>query len=63
VPQTPEQQSMLALLDGAPMRAKLYWLWLLSTGGTRILYEAPGAERGSNGAPSLCHPPPTSIVP
>jgi hypothetical protein len=54
---------MLALLDGAPMRAKLYWLWLLSTGGTRILYEAPGAERGSNGAPSLCHPPPTSIVP
>ena len=29
----------------------------------RILYEAPPADCGSNGAPWLCQPPPTSIVP
>src|SRR4029453_19631487 len=32
----PQQDSIAAIIDGAPVRRIDYWLWLLATGGTLI---------------------------
>src|SRR5262249_47198471 len=67
---TANRNEKLPLIGSIPLTPMLDWLNPLGARPhsddlllLRILYETPEADSGSKGAPWLCQPPPTSIVP